>query len=56
LFQSKAPGDGDGDDVTVVADTEGGPLEVQEITNDLAQAESPQKDAEADANTERAEV
>jgi hypothetical protein len=40
----------------VVADTEGEPLEVQEITVDHAQAESSQKDTEADANTERAEV
>jgi hypothetical protein len=40
----------------VVGDAEGEPSEVKEITKDHAQAESPQKDAEADANAERAEV
>jgi hypothetical protein len=54
LFQLEAPGDGD--DATIVADIEGEPSEVQEITEGHAQAESPQKDIEADANTKRAEV
>jgi hypothetical protein len=51
-------GPGDGDDATVVADFEGEPSEVQEITEGHAhaQAEGPQKDAEADANVERAKV
>jgi hypothetical protein len=40
----------------MVADVEGEPLEVQEITEGHAQAESPQKDAEADANVERVQV
>jgi hypothetical protein len=42
----------------MVVDIEGEPSKVQEITEGHAhaQAESPQKDAEADANVQRAEV
>jgi hypothetical protein len=40
----------------VVADVEGEPSEVKEITEDHAQSKSPQKDTEADVNDERAEV
>jgi hypothetical protein len=53
-FQPEAPGDAD--DATIVADAEGEPLEVQEITEGHTLAESPQKDAEDDANAERAKV
>jgi hypothetical protein len=54
VFQSEAPGDGD--DMAVVAGAEGEPSEIEEITEDQIQAKSPQKDAEADADVERAEV
>jgi hypothetical protein len=40
----------------VVADVEGEPSKVQEITKGHAQAESPQKDTEANVNVERAKV
>jgi hypothetical protein len=40
----------------VVGDAKGEPSEVKEITEDHAQAKSPQKDAEADANAKRGEV
>jgi hypothetical protein len=40
----------------MVADSEGEPSEVQEITEGHARAESPQKDIKANANTERTEV
>jgi hypothetical protein len=40
----------------MVADVEGEPSEAQDITEGHAQAESPKKDAEADAIIERAEV
>jgi hypothetical protein len=54
LLQLEAPSDGD--DATMVGDTEGEPSEVQEITEGHAQAESPQKDIKANVNTEKAEV
>jgi hypothetical protein len=38
--------------VTMVVDAKGEPSEVQEITEDHAQAQSPEKDVEADANAE----
>jgi hypothetical protein len=50
----KAPDNGD--DATVIAGTEGGPSEIEEITEDQIWAKSPQEDAEADVNAERAEV
>jgi hypothetical protein len=40
----------------LVADIKGEPSEVKGITEGHAQAESPQKDVEADAIIERAEV
>jgi hypothetical protein len=40
----------------VVANAEGEPSKFKENIEDHAQDESPQKDAEADANAERAEV
>jgi hypothetical protein len=54
LFQPEAPGDGD--DTAVVAAAKGEPSGVEESTEDQIQADSPQKDAEADANAKRAEV
>jgi hypothetical protein len=53
-FQLEAPGDGD--DATVVVDIKGEPSGVQEITEGHTQAESPQKDVEADANIEGTKV
>jgi hypothetical protein len=40
----------------VVADVEGEPSKVHDITKGHAQAKSPQKDTEADAIVEKAEV
>jgi hypothetical protein len=37
----------------VVVGAEGEPSEIEEITEDQIQAESPQKDVEADAATDR---
>jgi hypothetical protein len=50
LFQPEAPSDG----AAVVAEVEGEPLRVHGSTH--AQANSPQKDAKADAIAERAKV
>jgi hypothetical protein len=46
----------DGDDAVMIASHEGGPSEVEEISEDQIQAESPQVDAEADVDIKRAEL
>jgi hypothetical protein len=47
---------GDGDDVASVDGAGGEPSEVEEVVKDQDQAESPQKDVEANANAEGAKV
>jgi hypothetical protein len=59
-FQSEALDDGGGalwwDDVAVVAGAEGEPYKFDEVNGDRSQSRSPQNDAEAEADAERAEV
>jgi hypothetical protein len=54
LFPPEAPSVGD--DMAVMAGAEGEPLEIEEVTEDQIQAESPQKDTKAEADAERGEM
>jgi hypothetical protein len=56
LYDGGGGGGGGGDDVAVVARAKNEPSKFDEVMGDHGQSGSPQNDADADADAERAEV